>query len=364
MRSSPQLNGSHLYGKRWHTVMSRYSYKIRHSLITRLIVLDRQSFWSHRVQSSVYQQFQANPPDLVIASLPPVSILRAASRISKVTGARLALDFRDLWKPSVMNRGTLDRAWLSVAEGLLKKWAELSEFTTGVSGEIVSALESRLAISATLVANGVEPHEWKNVSPMEFGTGTHVVYTGKFYPEYSSRLRQFATAFSLMATQYNLWFHYFGPDSHIFREAFQREGIETRIKCYGEVERPLTHQAQRAANVLLLLAGGSGYQVNTKVYDYLAAGRPILTVGPPNGELAELVQYFGEGQPVETGVEIRGRLAALVEQKRELDPVEIRSRIREMSREKASKCWVNNLLASTVSQESSVAVRAEHSSRE
>ena len=56
---------------------------------------------------------------------------------------------------------------------------------------------------------------------------------------------------------------------------------------------------QRDSEALLLLvpdAGGRGKGVlSGKVYEYLAAGRPILAVVPPDGAAAALVRETGAG---------------------------------------------------------------------
>ncbi len=74
--------------------------------------------------------------------------------------------------------------------------------------------------------------------------------------------------------------------------------------------------AQRAADALLLLipdADGRGESVITgKVYEYLAARRPILAAVPPHGLAAALVRSTGAGVVVD-GDDVEGLAGALEE---------------------------------------------------
>jgi glycosyltransferase involved in cell wall biosynthesis len=71
---------------------------------------------------------------------------------------------------------------------------------------------------------------------------------------------------------------------------------------------------QRDSEALLLLipdAGGRGRGVLTaKVFEYLAAERPILAVVPPDGEAAKLIREAGAGVVVAPD-DVEGMAAAL-----------------------------------------------------
>ncbi len=73
---------------------------------------------------------------------------------------------------------------------------------------------------------------------------------------------------------------------------------ETGFLPYGEALA-----AQRSADALLLLipdAGGRGdVVVSGKVFEYLAAGRPILAAVPPGGVAADLIRRTGSGEVVD-----------------------------------------------------------------
>jgi glycosyltransferase involved in cell wall biosynthesis len=76
---------------------------------------------------------------------------------------------------------------------------------------------------------------------------------------------------------------------------------------------------QRDSDALLLLLAESGEPgrkiISAKVYEYLAAGRPILAAVPPDGEAAALVRETGAGVVV-APEDVEGMAAALEELER------------------------------------------------
>jgi glycosyltransferase involved in cell wall biosynthesis len=79
------------------------------------------------------------------------------------------------------------------------------------------------------------------------------------------------------------------------------EGLELgdRLELVPYVTRRRSLELQRDSEALLLLipeAGGRGRGVlSGKVFEYIAAGRPILASVPPNGAAAELIRETGAG---------------------------------------------------------------------
>ncbi len=76
-------------------------------------------------------------------------------------------------------------------------------------------------------------------------------------------------------------------------------GIADRIELIPYAPHRRSLELQRDSEALLLLipeAGGRGRGVlSGKVFEYLAAGRPILAVVPPDGAAAELLRETGAG---------------------------------------------------------------------
>jgi glycosyltransferase involved in cell wall biosynthesis len=76
-------------------------------------------------------------------------------------------------------------------------------------------------------------------------------------------------------------------------------GLEDRVELIDHVPRRESLRLQRDSDALLLLipeADGRGRGIlSGKVFEYLAAERPILALVPPDGAAAELIRDTGSG---------------------------------------------------------------------
>jgi glycosyltransferase involved in cell wall biosynthesis len=83
------------------------------------------------------------------------------------------------------------------------------------------------------------------------------------------------------------------------REWAEAQGLGDRLELIPYVPRRRSLELQRESEALLLLipeAGGRGKGVlSGKVFEYLAAERPVLAAVPPDGAAADLIRAAGAG---------------------------------------------------------------------
>jgi glycosyltransferase involved in cell wall biosynthesis len=103
------------------------------------------------------------------------------------------------------------------------------------------------------------------------------------------------------------------------REYAEALGLGDRLEFLGYVSRRRSLELQRDSEALLLLIPNSGGRekgvLTGKIFEYLAAERPILAVVPPDGAAADLIREVGTGvvaAPEDVGA-IREALAGLHE---------------------------------------------------
>ena len=82
------------------------------------------------------------------------------------------------------------------------------------------------------------------------------------------------------------------------RAELGRSGLGERIRYRGQLDHASTIQAMRAADLLLLVANttpGAEATVPGKLFEYMAVGRPVLAIAPPDSSTADVLNQTGIG---------------------------------------------------------------------
>jgi glycosyltransferase involved in cell wall biosynthesis len=139
-----------------------------------------------------------------------------------------------------------------------------------------------------------------------------ITHTGSFFGKRDPR--PFLQAFR--AADLDAVARFVGDFRSTDREWAESLGLGDRLELVPYAPRAESLRLQRDSEALLLLvpeAGGRGKGVlSGKVFEYIAAGRPILAVVPPDGAAAELVRETGAGVVVAPD-DVEGISAALIE---------------------------------------------------
>jgi glycosyltransferase involved in cell wall biosynthesis len=145
----------------------------------------------------------------------------------------------------------------------------------------------------TTIANGADFEDFAGVEhrPSERFRITH---TGSFFGKRDPR--PFLTA--LADSGLDVVARFVGDFRSSDREWAESLGLGDRLELHPYVPRRRSLELQRDSEALLLLipeAGGRGRGVlSGKVFEYLAAERPILAAVPPDGAAAGLLRESGE----------------------------------------------------------------------
>ena len=91
-----------------------------------------------------------------------------------------------------------------------------------------------------------------------------------------------------------------GPISNNEREVLTRAELRNIVRVLGLLPRARALGLQQAADGLLLIPGDAG-ATTAKVYEYLAARKPIFAVTEQDGVAAELLRAAGDHTIAETG---------------------------------------------------------------
>lgn len=158
----------------------------------------------------------------------------------------------------------------------------------------------------TVIPNGFDPEAFADVRAARHADGAfEIVHAGSLYSGRS--VATFLRALAAVAARLpdlagSLRLRLLGSlDSGARAEiaaAVQGGAIEARVQYEGQVDHRAALAALRGADLLLLIANttaGAEATVPAKLFEYLAAGRPVLAVVPRGAEAEEVVRSTKAG---------------------------------------------------------------------
>ncbi len=266
----------------------------------------------------------------VITTSPPESahaIGRALQRRRKIPWVA---DIRDAWNfeplrprfPTALQRRLderLERCWLGDADAIVC-----------VSRPAVDDLHERLGIVSELVPNGWDPEEMTAPVPSESVLDpdrVSLVYTGRF-GSYGRDPRPLVAGLARLASESpesaaKLELVVAGPLTDAESRLLATDVAPARIVTPGSMPRDQALALQRQADALLLLAQPTRSQLlNIKLFEYLAAGRPILALASGTEAGRVVAELGGETVRADDPAAIATALARLANGQLEPPPAE------------------------------------------
>jgi glycosyltransferase involved in cell wall biosynthesis len=235
--------------------------------------------------------------DAVLTTSPPGSVHLVGAAVQRATGARWVADLRD---PLVANQHR--RADTAATRGRQATNERLARLVTGRADAIscvseaiaqeMQALDPRGPVRT--IANGCD---FDDFGGLEYTRSRRfrITHAGSFFGKRDPR--PFLQA--LRDSEADVVARFVGDFRQSDREWADSLGLGDRLELIPYAPRAESLRLQRDSEALLLLvpdAGGRGKGVlSGKVFEYLAAGRPILAVVPPDGAAADLVRETGAG---------------------------------------------------------------------
>jgi glycosyltransferase involved in cell wall biosynthesis len=278
----------------------------------RLLVPDESVGWNVTAVPAAIRLVREHGIDWVITTSPPGSVHLVGAATQRATGARWLADLRDSLTFHPHRRADTaatkakERLRGSVARLVARRADAISCVSEAIADEM-RALTPRGPVRA--IANGSDFDDFAGLDYHPAGR-MRITHTGSFFGKRDPR--PFLQA--LQSSGLDVVARFVGDFRASDRDWAETLSLGDRLELIPYAPRATSLALQRDSEALLLLipdAGGRGRGVlSGKVFEYLAAGRPILAVVPPDGAAAELLRAVGAG-PVVAPDDIDGIRAAL-----------------------------------------------------
>ncbi|MFC2075967.1 glycosyltransferase, partial [candidate division KSB1 bacterium] len=163
--------------------------------------------------------------------------------------------------------------------------------------ELKPDLESRRLL---WLPNGYEPDDFRDLEPIRpAGDRTVLYYMGSFFGRRSPEAL-FGALAALLAGRPELRervvLAFAGRESGGVKQWAAARGIEKNVLTLGYLDhRAALSHLMGADGALLLIDENLPSLVSGKTYEYMASGKPVFALVPPDGEAAGLIRHYGRG---------------------------------------------------------------------
>jgi glycosyltransferase involved in cell wall biosynthesis len=281
----------------------------------RLVVPDEGAPWNLTAIPAALRIARVEKIDVVITTSPPGSVHLVGAALKRALGVRWIADLRDSLVAHQDRRADtlpvrVKASAVRLVAGVVARRADAIVTAFDSIGEEMRALSPMGRIAT--IANGSDFDDFDGLAYTP-GERFRITHTGAFFGQRDPKPFLRAVAESGLD---DVVVRFVGGFRAADREFAESLGLAEHVEVIPFVPRRRSLELQRDSEALLLIlpeAGGRGTGVIPgKVFEYLAAERPILAAVPPGGAAADLIDETGAGivAPVDDAESLR---AALVE---------------------------------------------------
>ncbi len=302
----------HLRNSEWIRVLYRY-YRAFFCLP------DRYISWYLRAAPAGRKILREWRPDVIYASALPITSLIVAKTLAASGGIPWVAEMRDLWVDSHYYDMPAWRRWIdSRIEAACLRHASALVTVSEPLAEVLRNKYRKLTVS---ILNGIDTED---IPAVEFNTQGHdapvsIVYTGLVYPKQRDPSLLFEALSGMGETKKDFRVDFYGNLMPEVLHLAERHGVSDIVRVHPPVPHDEALRRQAEADVLLLLlwnnTGETGV-FTSKLFEYLAARRPILCLGCTTGVAADEIRQRKAGAVLGTVEDIRAWLGAMRVQKR------------------------------------------------
>lgn len=273
---------------------------------------DVRNAWVKKNQD-IYKEIGANF-DVVVSTYGPASPHVIAANLKKMNPSIYwVADYRDLWSLNSRNRSSRIAKFL-ISKKELAVVRSVDMFVT-VSRELGDQLQGLVKKRPFVIYNGydIDPRpEFYNQIISEKKNTLRLIYTGRIYPGKRSPLPLIKAIENLLDEKkiqlHDVVVEFYGVNSNLVFAELGTIKYPDIIKDCGYVSRNYAIQLQQSADLLLLLESGDkdskGF-LTGKIFEYLAAGKPIISLGSAkDSSISRLLNETGCGKCYEEDVEM------------------------------------------------------------
>jgi len=261
---------------------------------------DAQKPWNRFAIRKAAGLIEREGIDAVVLNVNPYSQLQIGIELKRqYPQIKLIADFRDEWLGYyLVNFDSPTEEKRRRAAALERDAVEACDFVSTVTRDWVETLRARYpeqpAHKFLLTPNGYDPEMFAAFQPQARHDGKmQMAYFGTLHNNRIYSPVNYLAAIDALPAEVRrqVQTRFIG---RVTAEAQPLLARRADVECCGFMAKAEGLRELQTADVLLLIATGSGSHAG-KLFDYLATGKPILALSPPQGEIGELLRATRAG---------------------------------------------------------------------
>ena len=261
---------------------------------------DPRCMWINPSVRFLKKYLKEHPVDIIVSTGPPQSMHLIARKVSLSTGIPWVADFRDPWtKIFYFKHLKLSRLARRKHFELEQKVLDDATAVVAVSPLVQADFAAMTSTPVHLVTNGYDESDY--IDTVEPDDGFNIVHTGlltaegnpvELWKALGEKCRtdaEFASSFKLTLA---------GKTDTAVLDSIRQAGLGEYMTNLGYIDHDKAVQQQRKASVLILPIREEPETkaiLPGKLFEYLAARRPIIGVGTGEGAMATVLKETGAG---------------------------------------------------------------------
>ncbi len=266
-----------------------------------LFIPDARRLWVRPSVKYLSGWLEKNPVDAIVSTGPPHSMHLIAMKLKESLGIPWLADFRDPWTQiDFYDKLMLGKRADSKHKELEKKVLSRADKLVTVSENCARGLEKIGGRTTEIVTNGFDPEDFRDLPGTDYGRFI-IMHLGSMNAD-----RNPAVLFRVLSDlvkensffRDNLRIVFTGKTDFTVKESAVKYGLSDYVRFDPPLPyREALRKAARSAVLLLPLNNTKNVKGITtgKLFDYIALKRPVLCIGPPDGDAARIIGKTNSG---------------------------------------------------------------------
>ena len=284
------------------TKKNKFRDNISNWIRSNIFIPDARKFWIKPSVNFLYEYLSVNPVDVMITTGPPHSMHLIGLGLKKQLNIKWIADFRDPWTridfyTNLLLTKSADKKHHKLEKEVLEQADRLIVVSETMKREFIESTAQNIVV----IPNGYDEDDIIN-DPVDIDPKFSIVYTGilnqarepkelwKVLTELINENKDFAD---------NLELVFIGKTDYSIIENISAHKLDKHFRKTDFMPHDQIIQYQRKAQLLLLPLNNSPNAkgiVTGKIFEYLAARRPIIAIGPIDGDAAAILNETNSGR--------------------------------------------------------------------